>query len=171
MPLCQAMKCSTKSSRGFWPLFLLKWILDRMTNSLIGLCHFRTTLLPYSLYVWSNTGVKSISCPSFQNALEMPNFWQPWVGENTTILKLVSFVWKLIGGISILMGTEIAKNILKIKVSTTNEGIYCDISSGTVTFWNVIALATKMGKWLVEHDMIKLALILCIKENWSFWSL
>ena len=25
------------------------------------------------------------------------------------------------------MGTEIAKNILKIKVSTTNEGIYCDI--------------------------------------------
>ena len=44
------------------------------------------------------------------------------------------------------MGTEIAKNILKIKVSTTNEGIYCDISSGTVTFWNVIALATKMGK-------------------------
>lgn len=123
MPLCQAMKCSTKSSRGFWPLFWLKWILDRMTNSLIGLCHFRTALLPYSLYVWSNTSVKSISCPSFQNALEMPNFWQPCVGENTTILKLVSFVWKLMG-IWILMGTEIAKNVLKIKISTAIEGYY-----------------------------------------------
>ena len=46
------------------------------------------------------------------------------------------------------MGTEIAKNVLKIKISTAIQGYYSGsgISSGTVTFWNVIALATKMGK-------------------------